>query len=577
MKAAVYGRKTLPELLLTVAEGFPEKGVGFVQSDGSISFVTYPELLARARTLAAGLQGAGLKPGDEVMVIMTRNEEIIPMAWACFLGGFIPAIFQPPVSFTEFNQPAQKIDNVFKILKDPRVVLSDDLAGSFRSTVIPQHRILSAGSLKGKTLEPVPTMIAGTDLAYIQFSSGSTGDPKGVMLTHKNILTNLAAINAGLDIHDSDIISSWMPLYHDMGFFGYHVAPVLGRCDHYLIDPVDFIKKPSLWPDIMDQIRCTVTGCPNFGQALLLRYMKNKEGMSWDLSALKAIVNGAEPISTHIMAEFTEKLSPSRLSKKAMMPAYGMAEATLAISFSDLENEPVIRTFNRHLLQREGTARIETEREADMIEMVSVGKALPDVEIRVVDERGDPLDEGKEGHIQVRGGGITQGYYNNPEATRQAFEQGWLKTGDKGFFFEGQLYITGRVKDIIFVRGQNLYAHDLENLAGKHAGMSYGKLIAGGWFDPQKGHDLVIVFIVGMLNHATCEICYGLRHFFRNTYGITIDVFVPIRSNQVPRTSSGKIQRYKLIEAFQEGAFDSVVAEFRKMLREWERSQGHPA
>jgi acyl-CoA synthetase (AMP-forming)/AMP-acid ligase II len=249
------------------------------------------------------------------------------------------------------------------------------------------------------------------------------------------------------------------------------------------------------------------------------------------------------------------------------MPAYGMAEATLAISFSDLVTEPVIKSFNRTKLQLEGRAETETGKISEMMELVSVGKALDNNEIRIVDDNGILVDEKIVGNIQLRGAGITSGYYNNPGETNKSFDNGWLRTGDRGFFHEGLLYITGRIKDIIFVHGQNLYAHDLESLASKHSEIPYGKVIVGGLFDPKKGKDQVILFLVGSPNHATCDLFLELRNFFRDTYGIPIDVFIPIRSNQVPKTSSGKIQRYKLISDFEAGVFDEAVGEIRRMMR----------
>jgi len=570
MKAAIYDRKTLTDLLLTVTRTSPDKGIGFVHPDGNINFITYSELLSRARSMIAGMHALGMAPGDKVMIVMTRNEEIIPVLWACFLSGLIPTILQPPMSFTEFNQPAQKIENVYRILQNPRVILSSDLLKGFQSDVIPSKNLINPESLKNDYPEPILFQPKETDIAFIQFSSGSTGDPKGIVLTHKNILTNLAAISVGLDISDADVMTNWMPLYHDMGLFGFHLCPVFAQSNHYLIDPVDFVKKPAIWPDIMDKVRCTITGCPNFGQALLLRYLKNRDEQSWDLSSLKAIVNGAEPISNRIMSDFLKRLSVHRLRKESMMPAYGMAETTLAITFSELLKEPVITSFNRTMLQKEGKAKVETDNASEMLELVSVGKALNDTEIRVVDEKGHEVEDQIDGNIQIRGAGVTSGYYNNPAETRNSFDNGWLKTGDKGFFFDGNLYITGRVKDIIFVRGQNLYSHDLENLAGKYSDISYGKVIIGGWFDPKKGQDQIILFLVGSPNQATCETFLGLRNFFRDTYGITIDVFVPVRSNQVPKTSSGKIQRYKLISSYQNGEFDEVIAELKKLIRERE-------
>ncbi len=568
MKAAIYDRKTLVDMLLTAVETNPHKGIGFVQSDGSTRFVTYSELLQSAMKLSAAIKARGLTAGDKAMIVMTRNEDIVAILWACFISRIIPTILQPPVSFTEFNTPAQKIENVYRILGKPAVILSADLVKSFQSEVISLESIINAEELKDPGTEPFVITPGNTgDIAFIQFSSGSTGDPKGIVLTHQNILTNIAAICVGLDIHDSDVMSNWMPLYHDMGLFGFHICPVFAQSNHYLIDPVDFVKKPTTWLDTIDKVKSTITGCPNFGQALLLRFLKNREVRSWDLSSLKAIVNGAEPISTRIMSDFMSRLSMYGLRQETMMPAYGMAETTLAITFSELLNVPVIRTFNRKLLQGEGIARIETEHATEMIELVSVGLALPDIEIRVLDEDGKILEDEKEGHIQIRGGGVTSGYYDNPEETRNSFDDGWLRTGDKGFFYEEQLYITGRVKDIIFVRGQNLYAHDLENLAARYADISYGKVIVGGWFDPKKGQDQIILFLVGSPNQATCDAFLSLRIFFRDTYGITIDVFVPIRSNQVPKTSSGKIQRYKLIDDYRNGVFDEAITGVKKLIR----------
>jgi acyl-CoA synthetase (AMP-forming)/AMP-acid ligase II len=572
MKAAIYDRKTLTDLLLTAVEAFPHKGIGFVQSDGSIKFTTYPQLLDRAKTMAGGLQAMGLAPGDKAMIIMTRNEDIIHILWSCLICGLIPTILQPPLSFTEFNQPAQKIQNVFRILENPKVIISADLSDVFQLDVIPAGSLINAEELNKQYPGAKLATPKETDIAFIQFSSGSTGDPKGIVLTHKNILTNLAAICVGLDVYDRDVFTNWMPLYHDMGLFGYHLCPIFGNCNQYLIDPIDFVKRPSIWLEVMDKAGCTITGCPNFGQALLLRYLKNRDEKILDLSSVKAIVNGAEPISNRIMSEFMSKLSIHGLRPESMLPAYGMAEATLAISFSPLLKAPVINSFHRTLLQKEGRARIEKEKTSEMIDLVGVGIALNDMEIRVVDENGNVPEEQTEGNIQIRGAGVTSGYYNNPAETRRSFDNNWLKTGDKGFFYQGHLYITGRVKDIIFVRGQNLYAHDLENLAGKYSDISYGKVIIGGLFDSKKGQDQIILFLVGSPNQATCDTFLSLRNFFRDTYGITIDVFVPVKSNQVPKTSSGKIQRYKLISDYQNGEFDGVIAELEKLIQERERS-----
>jgi acyl-CoA synthetase (AMP-forming)/AMP-acid ligase II len=226
MKAGIYNRKTLNDLLLTAAEAFPDKGIGFAQADGSIKFTTYQELLFQAKSLMASLQAKGMVPGDKVMIVMTKNEEIILMLWTCFLSGYVPTILQPPVSFSEFNQPTHKIENVYRTLDNPKIILSSELLKGFQSDIIPSESLIDVETLTPEHPAPEIYQPEETDLAFIQVSSGSTGDPKGIMLTHRNILTNLAAIGVGLDVYDTDVFTNWMPLYHDMGLFGYHLCPI---------------------------------------------------------------------------------------------------------------------------------------------------------------------------------------------------------------------------------------------------------------------------------------------------------------------------------------------------------------
>jgi acyl-CoA synthetase (AMP-forming)/AMP-acid ligase II len=567
MKAGIYGRKTVSDLLISLVDTFPDKGIGYVQSDGSIKFVTYKALAGQALAMIPGIRRKGLLPGDKVMIVMTRNEEIVPVLWTCFLGGLIPTILQPPVTFLENNQPARKIENVFRILEDPAIILSEELAGIFTSSAIPHERLILFQDLMTSDQGACPSETREDNIAFIQFSSGSTGDPKGIILSHKNILTNSEAICSGFDTEDSDIYVNWMPLYHDMGLLGYHIGPIFGQCNQYLIETIDFVKRPTIWPEIMDRVRCTITGCPNFGQALLSRYLKNRDESRWDLSPLKAICNGAEPISSRIMSGFLDRMALHNLRRESMLPAYGMAEATLAITFHELLTVPIIQPFNRARLQQEGIAVPVSYHEKESIELVSVGKPLHNVEIRVVDDKGRKAGDQINGHIQLRGAAITRGYYNNPSETKSLFDNGWLRTGDKGFIYEGNLYITGRVKDIIFMRGQNLYAHDLENLACSYTDIPAGKIIFGGLFDPVKGYDQVLMFLVGSPNPAIRDTFLNLRTYFRDTFGIPIDIFVPVRSNQVPKTSSGKIQRYKLISAYQNGEFKNVIDDLNRIIK----------
>jgi acyl-CoA synthetase (AMP-forming)/AMP-acid ligase II len=315
--------------------------------------------------------------------------------------------------------------------------------------------------------------------------------------------------------------------------------------------------KPRLWLDLMGRSNIAITGATNFGLALVIRYLKrNKEAGNWDFSGMKALLNGAEPISVPIMQDFITLLMPYGFRPEAMMPVYGMAEATLAISFTPLMNPSVIRAFDSTRLDRENRA-VPVDPEAPGARLLpAVGLAINDVEIRIADEHDHPVGEGISGLILLRGPAITKGYYNKPEATSAAFSGEWLRTGDIGFFFEGQLYISGRQKDIIFRNGRNYFANDLETMACEIEEISYGKVCFGGTTNREAGHDNVIVFVAGIPEHKAEDLFNRLRAHLRSTLGITVDELVPVKSNEIPKTSSGKIQRYKLMQRYLNGEFD---------------------
>lgn len=551
--------KTLPDILINAAENHPDHGIGYVRSDGSICFQTYAELLSLSRSLLPGLNKLGLRPKDKVILALGKNDETVPLLWACFLGGIIPTILQPPVSFSDINPAGEKLTTVYKKLGRPKIILSDERAESWESGQVMPEDIIAGSSIEKTEQQPQNHSQEIDDIAFIQFSSGSTGEPKGVVLTHRNIIINLEAIYKKIELNSSDRSLNWMPYYHDMGLIGLHLTNLYRSVTQYNIDPVDFIKKPFLWLDLLSEKKITITACPNFGQALIIRYLKRRQQGSWDFSNIKVLFNGAEPISSTIMNEFIELFKLSGFNPEAMMPVYGMAEATLAITFSGLRDFPLVTPFDRHLIQHHNKAVKANGKEESLLHVVSVGKAIDDCYIRIVDDKDIEVTDGTIAHIQTTGGNITQGYYNDSSRTKNLFCGKWLRTGDLGFIYEGNLYITGRFKDIISLRGQNYYAHDLEQIAHKIEGIGYGKIVIAGVFDEKKGQDILIVFITGSVNTNTIELCIKIRNLFRETMGITIDTFIPVRSNQIPKTSSGKIQRYKLVARFLKGEFNETI------------------
>ncbi|MGE5424455.1 MAG: AMP-binding protein [Syntrophothermus sp.] len=547
---------TLPDLIHRAIKLHPDLYLGYYDKKGTLEKQYYSDLLEKAERIAAGLTNLGLKKGDKIIIATLKTKEIIELLWGAFLTGIVPTVLQPPMTFSGYNPSVVKLINVYKQLDAPFIFFSEELK---EHGDLPKDKILHTEELNtsGTWTRPV---IHPDDLAFIQFSSGSTGDPKGVTLTHKNLMVNMDAIRIGLDLHYPDHIGNWMPLFHDMGLIGYHLTPLYSLSFQYQIETVDFIMNPALWLDMMSSYRITVTGCPNFGLALVLRYLKRKKTVSeWDFSAMKAMLNGAEPISVNIMNDFLNALEPYHFKPEAMMPVYGMAEATLAISFSPLMQPSVITAFDSALLDREGIAKAVEKDDPAARELSEVGVALNDIAIRIVDHHDEVVPEGRSGHIQIKGPSVTGGYYRNEEATSSAFCGDWLRTGDMGFYYDNRLYISGRFKDIIFKNGKNYFANDLESMACSISDISYGKVCFGGTTNKQTGHDKVIAFVAGIPDSKANEIFTGLRNLLRNNLGITLDEMVIIKSNEIPKTSSGKLQRYLLLQRYLNEDFNNII------------------
>ncbi len=549
----------LPELLTATCAGFPLHGIGFVTPGNPVSFTTFPDLEKSALSMLAGMQARGLKKGDKVILSLEKSEEIIPVLWGCFIGGIIPALLQPPVTFTSYNPAAEKTEKVFRLLGDSCIILSHEHAGNWQSSQIPAEVLIDVAGLPGEIENAIRADVLPDDLALIQFSSGSTGDPKGVMLSHRNIIINVTDIIRGIALEPDDISVNWMPLYHDMGLIGFHITPVFVGVNQYFIDPVDFVKNPAIWLETMSRLKCSISACPNFGQLLVTRYLGRKGAQDWDLSSLRILFNGAEPISVATMRTFLDGLKSLKLNPVAMFPAYGLAEATLAVTFPDRLAEADVRAFSRHELVSRGIAVEAVAGEDNVIELVTLGRQLNQCELMIADDHYQPVGEGIVANVLVKGDNVTRGYFGNPGGTSAVFHDGWLLTGDLGFIFQGDLYITGRSKDIIFINGINFYAHDLETIALKIDRLSVGKIVIAGYFDEPEGRDKLLIFLIGADNETTRDLCREIRNHFSTVIGLSTETFIPIRSGDIPRTSSGKIQRYKLVERYRRGDFLNVI------------------
>ncbi|QTH39834.1 amino acid adenylation domain-containing protein [Cohnella sp. LGH] len=547
------------------------KGIVFIHKK-SESRLTYRQLYEEGLALAARLLDQGWQAREEVVIRIDDPRAFVTAFWGCLLGGWIPV----PVTAGGSEESRAKLLQVWETLNRPRLLADRAGLAEAEETIGADRLNGSLYALELERLQPesggnrpngLPYRAAAEELAFLQFSSGSTGEPKGVMLTHGNLLSNMEAIvsRSGTTADDSSL--SWMPLTHDMGLIGFHLAPIYAGMEQYLMQPAQFMLDPMLWLSKANEHRITSIASPNFGYKHFLGCFKPKEAEGWDLSCIRLIFNGAEPISAEWADKFAAALAPSGLRAEAMFPVYGMAEATLAVTFPPVGEPLVPVPVDPRKLGVGDEARFARRDDEAAIVFVDVGYPVEDCEVSIRDDADGELAEGLTGHILIRGLNVTSGYYNAPQQTRQAFAPGgWLRTGDLGFMREGRLVITGRYKDIIFVRGQNVYPHDLEKRVESIEGIGYGKAAACGAPHPDSGEEEIVVFVQhrGKLEKFVRLADQVKRRLARET-GFDIGLVLPIRN--IPRTTSGKIQRYKLADRLRSGEWDETLRELAGLIR----------
>jgi len=332
------------------------------------------------------------------------------------------------------------------------------------------------------------------------------------------------------------------------------------------IMPTDlFVRRPLLWLQTCSKKRVTITCSPNFGYRHVLKVLGDRKLEGVDLSSIRLIFNGAEPISVELCNEFMDKLAYAGLKRRAMFPVYGLAEASLAMTFPPMDQEYRWLRFNRHKLNVGGIAEINPPKSSDVLELMSVGSPIPDTEVRIADDARAPLPAGTVGHILIRGPNVTHGYFEDPAATAQAIDaQGWLDTGDLGVIRDGNLYITGRAKEIIFINGQNYYPYDLENLAQRAPGLELGKVAVAGVSRPPSQTEELTVFVLHRGDMAEfLPTANAVARLINEHAGLEVAQVVPVK--RIPKTTSGKVQRHLLEQAYLDGEFDADLAELARL------------
>jgi fatty-acyl-CoA synthase len=548
LEQKLAGFKTISEGLDYAALGVT--GFNFYSAKGKLSHVlTFAELRSRALATARKLLSAGLKRGDRVAVIAETGPDFMAVFFGCQYAGLVPCPMPDTMYIGGKDAYIERVTGMLRAAAACAVVTSSDLeghilagaAGAGVETVL-THEALQALPESLVKLEA----FGPDDVAYIQYSSGSTSEPKGVLITQKAIMANTQGIlRDGLRVTKRDRAFSWLPLYHDMGLVGFCLAPMMGQVSVDYISTPSFARRPALWLRLMSENRSTVSYSPSFGYDLAARRI-NGEAVTLDLSNWRAAGIGGDMVRADVLKQFSDTLSVSGFDQNAFMPSYGMAESTLAVSFSDVSQPIRIDTIDKFTFKLSGRAvpALETQDKDAVRSFVVCGKPLPGHEMVVRDETGSVLRDREIGHIFVKGPSLMSGYYHNAEATDAVIAaDGFLATGDMGYMLDGEIVITGRAKDLILHNGRNIWPQDIEWAAEQVEPLKSGDVAAFA-VEGDDGQDNVVVLVQcrvttdAEIEKLRREVSAVVHH----SAGVECAVvLVPPKS--LPFTSSGKLSR----------------------------------
>ena len=549
------------------------KWITFIEGRQDQRRFSYGQLSDRASMLLFDFQEAGLKPGDQLIILQKDNQTFLEAFWACMFGGIVPV----PIAVGISDEHRAKLFRIFNKLERPHLYTTQDNLDRLNQ-FSEQHSLHeSMQTIRNKTLlsnlmedhddrgvQHVPQL---DDTCFIQFSSGSTSEPKGVVLTNRNVLVNLNAITQGAGHTPNDISLSWMPLTHDMGLLGFHLSMIAGGINQCLMPTDLFSRRPLLWMEMASEMKATITCSPNFGYKHFLKALGSKTLDDVDLSQLRLIYNGAEPISIDLCQQFLDAMAPYKLPATSMFTVYGLAEATLAVAFPEPGTPYRTLYLDRHAMRMGDVVQTVSAAHKDAVGYAIEGKPVLDIQIKITDDNNKTLPPNHIGLVQIKGPSVTSGYYQDEEANRAALTgDGWLNTGDLGLLTNaGELVITGREKDIIFSNGQNYYPHDIESVALQLQELELGKVVAYGLRQTKAESDELLIFI---LYRADIKDFIGIvrdvmRHINEQT-GLEVAHVIPV--NRIPKTTSGKLQRRLLADAYLNGEYTEEIAQINTLL-----------
>jgi len=554
------------------------KGITFIQEAGGETYLSYGELFRQAKLCLKGLKDSGLCPGQTLILQIEDNQRFLTLFWACLLGKIIPV----PLTLAQTDEYRLKLLKVWEVLKTPYIAADELVCEQFKTylalhgqkdilaQVIANHifpfiLISDTGSGQNSLETEIGETPDPADTAYIQFSSGSTGDPRGIVLSHHNLMDNIGSFLAAKNIQPEDSYLSWLPLSHDLGLIGWHLNPMAANVDQYIMSPKTFVNRPSIWFDKACEHRASILCSPNFGFSHFLKFSRVSPGKGWDLSCVRLMLTGAEHISHTLCHAFLDEMQAFGLKRSALMAGYGLAEATLAVSISPCGEKIYTHYLDVNFLGVGDRARQVLPGGENCAAYVDEGPLLPGFKARICNDSGQDLPEGTIGHILLKAASVASGYVNNPIATAETFTRdGWLKTGDLGFVLNQRMVITGRAKEMIIINGVNFYPHDIERVVGKVGEISDRPVVAWGAADEKAGTEELIVFVAHKKGlDAFIPVIQKIKEQVAREFSLPVSRVIPLES--IPRTTSGKLQRVKLGRLYRQGVFDPIVQQVNQL------------
>ena len=550
---------TFPERLKTLHSRTPDRVAIYLQFASSDDLpITYDQLLRRADDYAFTLAQAGVKPGEVVIIILQHSEDLIYSFWGTILHGAIPSIMP---FLTEKLSPERyraDLSTLVSVTKPAVIITYPEFADEVRTalqegdsvrTVITTDQIenqadVSLSDLAGFSRDP-------DDIVMLQHSSGTTGLQKGVALSHQAVLNQLDAYSKALSLSENDVIVSWLPLYHDMGLIAGFIMPVLSGVPLILMSPFDWVRAPYKLLQSVSKYKGTLMWLPNFAYNFTAQKIRGRHIEDVDLSSLRAVINCSEPVRWESHQAFYERLKDHGLKYESLQTSYAMAENVFCVTQSPIGSAPEVDEIDRESFMIERVARRPFNGRPSM-KMMSSGRPISNVEVKIIDEHGQELPDCNIGEIALQSDCMLSGYYNRPDLSEKTFLDGWYLTGDYGYMSNGELFVSGRKKDMIIVGGKNVYPQDLETLTYEVPGVHAGRAVAFGMFDETQGTEEVVIIAEADSENdeEQQKIADAIRIHVTKNSAIALRYVKVVGSQWILKTSSGKTARSANKEKF---------------------------